>query len=353
MRVIDYVALLLMAIVLLGCDKPSKTSPTVKNPSSQQAKASADADDDKPSASSQTKGQPARTKPIKVHDDQHLHNVFKVHKKVLSGGQPHGEDGFKALQQLGVKTVISVDGAKPEVELAKKYGMRYVHLPHGYDGVPEDRTKELAKAVRDLEGPVYIHCHHGKHRSPAASAVACVAAGLIAPQSALAILEAAGTSKGYRGLYQSAQEVLPLDPKLLDALEVEFKEVVEVAAMADAMVEIEHRHDHLKQVAQNQWQLLADHPDIAPAHEALMLREHFTELLRSDEVKAEPARFQELMQEGEQRAQALEDLYRGWESKKPADGVKQLHAALEAVNENCALCHKEFRDVPLREKGKQ
>jgi hypothetical protein len=67
--------------------------------------------------------------------------------------------------------------------------------------VPEDRIKELAKAVRELEGPVYIHCHHGKHRSPAASAVACVAAGLIAPQSALAILEAAGTSSADRPLF--------------------------------------------------------------------------------------------------------------------------------------------------------
>ena len=50
--------------------------------------------------------------------------------------------------RLGVKTVISVDGAKPDVDLAKKHGMRYVHLPHGYDGVPDDRAKELAKAVR-------------------------------------------------------------------------------------------------------------------------------------------------------------------------------------------------------------
>jgi hypothetical protein len=265
---------------------------------------------------------------------------------------PSGDAGFKALAAMGVKTVISVDGAKPDAELANKYGLRYVHLPHGYDGVPEERARELAKAVRDLDGLVYIHCHHGKHRSPAATAVACVTAGLIAPQSALSILEAAGTGKGYRGLYQSAEEARPLDQKLLDALAVEFKEIADVPAMADAMVEIEHHHDHLKLVAQNKWQLLADHPDIAPAHEALMLREHFTELLRTDEVKTQPAVFQELVKEGEKRAQALEDLYRGWESKKPAEGFKRLTEALEAVNHNCAACHKQFRDVPLHEKGK-
>lgn len=347
------VALLWVPIVLIGCDKSPKTSQAAQNQTSQPARSQTNASETKSSVEPTPKGQAALMQPVKIRDDNNLHNVFQVHEKVLSGGQPHGEDGFKALKELGVKTVISVDGAMPEVELARKYGLRYVHLPHGYDGVPEERVRELAKAVRDLEGPVYIHCHHGKHRSPAASAVACVSTGLIAPQSALAILEAAGTSKSYRGLYQSAEEARQLDQKLLDALDVEFKEITEVPAMADAMVEIEHHHEHLNQIARNEWRLLADHPDLAPGHEALMLREHFTELLRTDELKARPAGFQSLMKEGEARARALEDLYRDWEPSKSVDGLKRLQAAMEAVNQNCAACHKQFRDVPLREKRKQ
>ncbi|HEX5033790.1 MAG TPA: hypothetical protein VFW62_04865, partial [bacterium] len=81
---------------------------------------------------------------------KHLPNVVRVHSKVISGGLPEGDAGFKELQDLGVKTVISVDGARPDVDLAKKYGLRYVHLPHGYDGIPQSRLEELAKAVRDL-----------------------------------------------------------------------------------------------------------------------------------------------------------------------------------------------------------
>ena len=325
------IGFLLIAIALVGCDAKTVSSKK-ESPEPTTAKLE---------------------KPIKIRDDEHLHNVFKVHEKVLSGGQPHGDEGFKALKELGVKTVISVDGAKPDVERAKKYGLRYVHLPHGYDGVPESRVRELAKAVRDLDGLIYIHCHHGKHRSPAATAVACVAAGFISPASALGILEAAGTSNNYRGLYQSAEEATKLDQQLLDALEVEFKEVAEVPAMADAMVEIEHRHDHLKQIAQNQWRPLPAHPDLEPAHEALMLREHFTELLRSDDVNDQPAGFQELLREGEQHAQALEDSYRSWESKGRPNDLKPIHAALAAVNQNCAACHKQFRDVPLNEKAKR
>ena len=31
-----------------------------------------------------------------------------------------------------------------------------------------ERLKELAQAVASCEGPIYLHCHHGKHRSAAA-----------------------------------------------------------------------------------------------------------------------------------------------------------------------------------------
>jgi len=219
--------------------------------------------------------------------------------------------------------------------------------------VPEGRIRELAKAVRDLDGPVYIHCHHGKHRSPAAAAVACVAAGLIAPEAALPILEAAGTSKNYRGLYDSARTVRKLDAKILDDLDVEFQEVADVPAMADAMVELEHRYDHLQQIADNDWRPLADHPDLAAGHEALLLREHFTELLRTGEVKEQPPAFRKLLQHAEQNARALEDAYRAWEPAPSADGVKRLNGSLEAVNQNCTACHAQFRDVPLHEKGRR
>ncbi len=227
--------------------------------------------------------------------------------------------------------------------MAKKHGMRYVHLPHSYDGVPEERAKELAKAVRDLPGPVYIHCHHGKHRSPAAAAVACVGAGLLPASDALKVLETAGTSKSYRGLYQSAESARKLEDELLDELKPDFPETVDVPPLADAMVALERTHDHVKQIAANDWKLLAKHPDIDPAHEVLLLREHYTELLRADDVSGQPAEFQKLMREGEAAAIALERAMA--ETDYTAAGK-----ALTAINQNCSSCHKVFRDVPLGER---
>src|SRR5947209_839442 len=62
-----------------------------------------------------------------------LHNVFRLTDKLYSGSSPDGDEGFASLQRLGVKTVISVDGARPDVERAHQFGMRYIHLPIGYD----------------------------------------------------------------------------------------------------------------------------------------------------------------------------------------------------------------------------
>jgi protein tyrosine phosphatase (PTP) superfamily phosphohydrolase (DUF442 family) len=286
-------------------------------------------------------------------DESTLPNAYRLHERVISGGQPDGESAFAALKELGIKTIISVDGAKPDVELAKRHGLRYVHLPHGYDGVPEQRAKELAKAVRDLPGPIYIHCHHGHHRSPAAATVACVGAGLLSHDNALAVLKTAGTSDNYRGLYQSAESAKQLDEALLDALQVEFPETVKVPPIADAMTDIEHTHDHLKSLSANRWRKLAEQPDLDAAHEALLLREHYTELARTDDVRRQPAGFQKLLNESEATARSLETLLADWTKAGAADPPPAAIAkAFTAVTESCASCHQTYRDVPLGEKRK-
>ena len=67
-----------------------------------------------------------------------LSNVVAFHDGFYSGSAPAGDAGFDSLSSLGIKTILSVDGAMPDVELADKYGMRYVHLPIGYDGFDDE-----------------------------------------------------------------------------------------------------------------------------------------------------------------------------------------------------------------------
>lgn len=329
------VASLLCLFVVVGCSQDAGETATVE---SQQSK--------------KTNSTRARSDfPIKMQA-KHLPNAVRVHEKVISGGLPENDLAFEELRQLGVKTIISVDGAKPDVETAEKFGLRYVHLPHGYDGISDDRAMELAKAVRDLEGPIYIHCHHGKHRSPAAASVACVSAGLIPPASAISVLEIAGTSENYRGLYQSANDAMPFEEALLNELQVEFRESVDVLPMAEAMVAIGHTHDHLKAISQARWRTPAEQPDLDPAHEALMLREHFSELLRDDDVKQQPEQFQELIVDSEIAAKELESILREFESDvEHQNPPKTLQSALDRISQNCKSCHQKYRDIPLDEKN--
>ena len=49
--------------------------------------------------------------------------------------------------ELRVETLISVDGTKPNVATAHKFGLRYVHLPTGRDGIAAARVADLTRVA--------------------------------------------------------------------------------------------------------------------------------------------------------------------------------------------------------------
>ena len=279
---------------------------------------------------------------------KHLPNSIQIHDKVISGGQPDGEQAFLELKELGVKSIISVDGAKPDVAVAKKHGLRYVHLPHGYNGIPQERIEELAKAVLDLEGPIYIHCHHGKHRSPAAAAVACISAGLVQPTAGLTILKLAGTGENYLGLFQTVRSVHRLPAETLAAVRADFPESAILTPIAEAMVELERTHDHLKQFATSAWRSVPRHSEMDPAHEALLLVEHFAEMLRSDVIARQPEGFQKMLRESESDGTMLQSAIRQWNSSTKSESIPtSIVEPFNRISRNCVTCHREYRDPPV------
>jgi protein tyrosine phosphatase (PTP) superfamily phosphohydrolase (DUF442 family) len=286
---------------------------------------------------------------LKKIPSESLPNALQLNARLISGGLPDGEEAFAQLRYLGVKTIISVDGATPDVATAEKHGLRYVHLPHGYDGISPERSLELAKAIRDLPGPIYLHCHHGKHRSPAASATACRALGWLDEQQATEVLQLAGTSPHYFGLFAAVRETKPLEPAQLDRLQVEFRPTVPLPEVAEAMVAMEQHFDRLEQLAAGDWQPLPRHPDLKPAHEALLLREQFTELLRTESVRAAPAAYRDQLRAGEAIAKQLEELLRGAATpERSAAAATQL----KALKANCTQCHRQYRDLPDRDRNR-
>ena len=154
-----------------------------------------------------------------------LCNVVAFHSDFYSGSAPVSESGFQSLDSLGIKTIISVDGAIPNVDLAQKHGMRYVHLPIGYDGFDDARKAQLVRAVRDLPKPIYLHCHHGKHRSAGAAGTIAVSLGWLTNDEAATRMKVCGTAAGYKGLWACTAAAAPMTAIAIDAATSDFPKI--------------------------------------------------------------------------------------------------------------------------------
>jgi protein tyrosine phosphatase (PTP) superfamily phosphohydrolase (DUF442 family) len=268
-----------------------------------------------------------------------IENFFQLSDRIYSGSSPDGEVAFAELQKRGIKTLISVDGAKPDVESAKKFGLRYVHLPFGYDGVPTNQAVKLVKAATEMPQPIYVHCHHGLHRGPAGAAVICAALENWTATQAMVWLKLAGTSTDYAGLYKSVANFRPPSADDLKKIPANFSENTEVSALVDAMVEIDLRFDNLKLIKEAGYQKSPSHPDLSPAHEALLLDELFKELLRSPAAEKRDKDFQNKIKEAEKATRDFHSALSGSSMMKD-----KADAAFQTVVNSCAACHKAHRN---------
>lgn len=273
-----------------------------------------------------------------------VHNYFRVSPNLASGASPESDADFAALAKAGIKSIVSVDGAKPPVELAKRHGLRYVHVPIGYDGISAATALELAKTFATLHeaGPIFVHCHHGRHRGPAACSIARMVVDGVSADAAVAWMKQAGTDPKYTGLYASVLEFNVPSAADLAAVEAPMPEAAPTPPMRQAMVDVDARWDGLKAVKKAKWGPTKEHPDIDPSHEARILAEGLRELLRQPDVEARPDDFKAWLRKSETAAWALEKaLEKGKLDAAAAD------AQFAVIADACAACHKAHRDHAL------
>jgi protein tyrosine phosphatase (PTP) superfamily phosphohydrolase (DUF442 family) len=277
---------------------------------------------------------PITPKPVELTG---LHNAFKIDDQLYSGSSPVDEASFAELARLGVKAIISVDGSKPKAELARKHGMRYIHLPVGYDSLPKQRIAELIKAAETTKGAVYIHCHHGKHRGPAAVAAVCEGLRGWTPETATMWLKQAGTSSDYAGLYRDIREFQKPDAKTLASIPDQLPEIAPTPTLVDAMVTIDDYNDRLKSAQAVEWREIPGEPDLTPVQSATLLWETFRELARDPSTQEHGKEYATRLSSAEKTAEALmQALKRGAKPEKDA--------ALKAVAQDCVKCHKAHRN---------
>jgi len=270
-----------------------------------------------------------------------LHNVVAYHEDFYSGSVPEGEEGFETLAGLGIHTIISVDGAVPDVDAAKAHGMRYIHLPIGYNGFDEQRKLELVRAARDAmeDGPVYVHCHHGKHRSAGAAGTIIAGLGWGSAEDMVARMKVSGTSPSYTGLYACTANTVAIAPEALNAIDADFPEVSRPQGLVKAMIEIDEINEHLKAIEEVEWLTPSDHPDLVPVAEAGRLADIFRLLLEDDLVKSKPVEMLELLRADGALVQELEDMLASETIDAPA-----ISAQFKRIQTGCKDCHAKYRD---------
>lgn len=98
-----------------------------------------------------------------------LENLWSVAPGLYRSGQPTAE-GFRSLDGLGVRTVVSLRQTVSDLPLAAGTAVAVVRIPMKSRFVAEDRGARVVRAMRAVRagmeiGGVAVHCRHGSDRT--------------------------------------------------------------------------------------------------------------------------------------------------------------------------------------------
>lgn len=313
-----------------------------------------------PAQSDAAKETPAKKKEEDSHGDgkpsldvlhwDGLHNVVHFAEDLYSGNSPETPEAFATLARHGIKTIVSVDGAAPKVELAKAVGIGYVHIPVAYATITPEQQALLARVVKERPKPIYLHCHHGKHRGPAAAAILwrCNEASCTAAKS-LELLKAAGTDPKYQGLYAVVEAYTPPASDAADSAHEKLPplpESVPPPALVDAMLELDGVWDRWKARQAAGWPqpTESDAKIREAAADATLLREQYEEMRRLPAAKGRDVEFVKQLETGLSISKILEDVLQSKDDLAP-DVREGLGMAVAKIGKTCSTCHAKFRDV--------
>jgi protein tyrosine phosphatase (PTP) superfamily phosphohydrolase (DUF442 family) len=273
-----------------------------------------------------------------------LHHVYRLSDTIVSGAEPEGEEAFRKLAEMGVRTILSVDGKEPDHELAARHGLRYVHVPIRYRGIADGELQSIAKTFRELEGPFYVHCYHGQHRGPAAAAVGRVVLDGAPREQAIAEMRQwCGTSSKYEGLYATiAYGALPSAAETA-AHDFDFAPAHRFSGFRHAMVDLARSWDTVEALGARGWTPDPEHPDASARNEAAKTLEIFRQSRGMTDIAEKPADFHEWLAASEREAAGLVDLLDRFAAGDAAAG-EEAKAVSGRIKKLCADCHSAYRN---------
>ena len=150
----------------------------------------------------------------RLPDTDVLEHVARINDSLYRGAQPDGEEGYAAVKEMGIKTVICLRNNHDYSEEVKKAGMEYVAIPI-YAAIgstpPSDEQVELFfNTVLDPSNqPVYFHCLHGKDRTGTMGAIYRIEVDGWTNEEAVEELQAFGYHSIYKDLIQFVRDYKP------------------------------------------------------------------------------------------------------------------------------------------------
>lgn len=271
--------------------------------------------------------------PVALERDS-LHRLLQLSPEIYSGAQPKGAAAFSALQELGIRTVISVDGAPPDLFGASMVGLRYIHVPIGYDGIDPAQAASFAALMEEAEGPFYFHCHHGRQRGPAAAAIALRASTGCDAEAGLEVLRSAGTSKDYPGLWRDVAGWSALRP---DQSAPDLVEAAKVAPFTESMAELDRTWDRIKELRRADWQGIDGVESTMHVESALLLQQ-----LQdcAGQLPVEHLQEAKLLRGMEEVVAYAEQLH----SAAFAGDVDLMEESFSDLRASCKDCHADYRN---------
>lgn len=110
----------------------------------------------------------AKTTPKAHHPG--INNFFQVAPTIYRGATPANEEAIRELSQMGIKSIINLRysyfSVKRERSIAKRYGIKFFHVPLGYFKPSNEKTSQILKLMTNPENqPVFVHCRYGSDRT--------------------------------------------------------------------------------------------------------------------------------------------------------------------------------------------
>ncbi len=105
--------------------------------------------------------QPVRAQALSLNGVENLH---RVSADLYRSGQPEAE-GFTALEQLGVRSVLNLREYHKDTRKARHTGLHLMAYPVAAGQVTAADIENCLRLLQDAPKPALVHCWHGSDRT--------------------------------------------------------------------------------------------------------------------------------------------------------------------------------------------